>query len=167
MQSLTLQWCHDECDGVSNHWHLYCLLNHLFRCSKHQSSTSLAFVRGFHLWPVDSPHQGPATWMFSFDDVIMDFITKCFLIIEFLIKIYHMLIMELCIRCLFHNYYQIVWFVFHFCSYRHCSNYIWINLLPTKVLLILDIWQYDVVYWYVYCMITFYCSPETCKYKFD
>ena len=26
---------------------------------KHQSSTSLAFVRGIHRWPVNSPHNGP------------------------------------------------------------------------------------------------------------
>ena len=39
---------------------------------KHQSSASLAFVRGIHRWPVDSPHKGPVTWkMVSFDDVIM------------------------------------------------------------------------------------------------
>ena len=29
---------------------------------KHQSSASLAFVRGIHRWPVNSPHKGPATW---------------------------------------------------------------------------------------------------------
>ena len=28
---------------------------------KHQSSASLAFVRGIHRWPVDSPHKGPGT----------------------------------------------------------------------------------------------------------
>ena len=28
---------------------------------KHQSSTSLAFVRGIHRWPVNSRHKGPAT----------------------------------------------------------------------------------------------------------
>ena len=28
---------------------------------KYQSSTSLAFVRGIHRWPVDSPHKGPVT----------------------------------------------------------------------------------------------------------
>ena len=28
---------------------------------KHQSSSSLAFVRGIHWWPVNSPHKGPAT----------------------------------------------------------------------------------------------------------
>ena len=38
---------------------------------KHQSSASLAFVRGIHRWPVDSPHNGPITRkMFPFDDVI-------------------------------------------------------------------------------------------------
>ena len=39
---------------------------------KHQSSASLAFVRGIHRWPVNSPHKGPVTQkMFPFDDVIM------------------------------------------------------------------------------------------------
>ena len=39
---------------------------------KHQSSVSLAFVRGIHRGPVNSPHKWPVTWkMFPFDDVIM------------------------------------------------------------------------------------------------
>ena len=39
---------------------------------KHQSSASLAFVRGIHRWPVNSPLKGPVTRkMFPFDDVIM------------------------------------------------------------------------------------------------
>ena len=39
---------------------------------KHQSSASLAFVRGIHRWPVNSPHKAPVTRrMFPFDDVIM------------------------------------------------------------------------------------------------
>ena len=39
---------------------------------KHQSSASLAFVRGIHRWPVNSPHKGPVTRkMFPFDDVII------------------------------------------------------------------------------------------------
>ena len=39
---------------------------------KHQSSASLAFVRGIHRWPVDSPHKGPVTRKnLPFDDVIM------------------------------------------------------------------------------------------------
>ena len=41
--------------------------------SKHQSSASLAFVRGLHRWRVNSPHKGPVTRKMSqFDDVIMD-----------------------------------------------------------------------------------------------
>ena len=40
---------------------------------KHQSSMSLAFVRGIHRWQVNSPHKGPVTRkMFPFDDVIME-----------------------------------------------------------------------------------------------
>ena len=39
---------------------------------KHQRSASLAFVRGIHQWPLNSPHKGPVTRkMFPFDDVIM------------------------------------------------------------------------------------------------
>ena len=39
---------------------------------KHQSSASLAFVRGTHRWAVNSPHKRPVTrQMFPFDDVIM------------------------------------------------------------------------------------------------
>ena len=40
---------------------------------KHQSSASLAFVRGIHWGPVNSPHKWPVTRkMFPFDDVIMN-----------------------------------------------------------------------------------------------
>ena len=40
---------------------------------KHQSPASLAFVRGIHRWPVNSPHKWPVTRKtFPFDDVIMD-----------------------------------------------------------------------------------------------
>ena len=39
---------------------------------KYQSFASLAFVRGIHRSPVDSPHKGPITRkMLPFDDVIM------------------------------------------------------------------------------------------------
>ena len=41
---------------------------------KHQSFASLAFVRGIHRGPVNSPHKWPVTWkMFPFDVVIMGF----------------------------------------------------------------------------------------------
>ena len=39
---------------------------------KRQSSASLAYVRGIHRWPVNSPHKGPVMQkMLPFDDVIM------------------------------------------------------------------------------------------------
>ena len=39
---------------------------------KHQSSASLAFVRGIYRGPVNSPHKWPETRkIFPFDDVIM------------------------------------------------------------------------------------------------
>ena len=45
---------------------------------KHQSSASLAFVRGIHRWPVNSPNKGPVTWkMLPFDDVIMHDYQAC------------------------------------------------------------------------------------------
>ena len=71
---VTLQWHHNWRDGISNHKRLDCLLNRLFRLrsQKHQSSASLAFVRGIHWGPVNSRHKGPVTRkMFPFDDVIM------------------------------------------------------------------------------------------------
>ena len=41
---------------------------------KHQSSASLAFVRGIHRSPMNSPHKGPVTRkMFLHEDVIMHF----------------------------------------------------------------------------------------------
>ena len=43
---------------------------------RHQSSASLAFMRGIHRWPLNSSHKGSVTLhIFSFDDVIM--CTKC------------------------------------------------------------------------------------------
>ena len=70
----SLQWCHNEHDGISNH---RCLSVYSAVCSgtdqrKYQSSTSLAFVRGIHRWLVDSPHKGPVTqYLFPFDNLIM------------------------------------------------------------------------------------------------
>ena len=74
------QWRQNERDGVSNHQPHDCLLNRLFKGPvkiKHQSSASLAFVRGIHRWPMNSPHKGSVMWkMFLFDDVIMDGINR-------------------------------------------------------------------------------------------
>ena len=74
IHAIVLQWRQNGCDGVSNHRCLDCLLNCLFRrrSKRYQSSASLAFVRGIHRWPVDSPHKAPVTRkMLPFDDVIM------------------------------------------------------------------------------------------------
>ena len=54
---------------------------------KHQSSASLAFVRGIHRWPVNSPHKWPVTRkMFPFDDVIIRWIQNIMVILWFLIS---------------------------------------------------------------------------------
>ena len=51
---------------------------------KHQSSASLAFVRGIHRWQVNSPHKGPVTRkMLPFDDVIMRFML-CYALLCFI-----------------------------------------------------------------------------------
>ena len=71
---VSLQWRHNERDGVSNHQPHDCSLNRLFRrrSRKHKSSALLAFVRGIHRWPVNSPHKVPGTRkIFPFDDVII------------------------------------------------------------------------------------------------
>ena len=55
----------------------------------HQSSASLAFVRGIHRWPVNSPHKGPVTRkMFPFDDVIMPHVYHN---ISYIIILYHII----------------------------------------------------------------------------
>ena len=68
-------------DSVSNHQPRDCLLNRLFgrKQRKHQSPVSLAFVRGIHRGPVNSPHKWPVTRkMFTFGDVIMVMIWECY-----------------------------------------------------------------------------------------
>ena len=70
----TLEWRRNECEA-------YQITGVSIVCStvasgadqrKHQSSASLAFVRGIHLWPVNSLHKRPVTQkMFPFDDTIM------------------------------------------------------------------------------------------------
>ena len=73
---LSLQWRHNDNDGVSNHQPHVCLLNRLFR--RGSKKTSKLRVTGLCVGnspgPVNSPHKGPVTWkMFPFDDVIMHF----------------------------------------------------------------------------------------------
>ena len=72
----TLQWRHNDHDGVSNHQPHGCLLNRLFR--RRSKKTSKLRVTGLCVGnspgPMTSPHKGPVTRkMFPFDDVIMSF----------------------------------------------------------------------------------------------
>ena len=60
---LTLHWCHNYHDGVSNHQPHGCLLNRLF--SRRSKKTSKLRVTGLCAenspGPVNSPHKGPVT----------------------------------------------------------------------------------------------------------
>ena len=57
---ISVEWRHNERDGVSNHPRL------------DQSSAPLAFVREIHRWPVNSMYKRPVTRkMLPFDDDIM------------------------------------------------------------------------------------------------
>ena len=72
--SIPLQLRHTEPDGVSNHQPaiVYSTVYSGADQGKHESSASLAFMRGIHRWLVNSPHKRPVTRkMLSFDDVIM------------------------------------------------------------------------------------------------
>ena len=71
----TLQWRHNEWDGVSNHWRLVCLLNRWSR--RRSNKTSMLRVTGLcaGISPVtgEFPAQRPVTQIeFPFDDVIMN-----------------------------------------------------------------------------------------------
>ena len=75
----SIRWRHNEWVGVSNTSSMIVCANVYSGADhrKHQSSSSMAFVREFHRWPVKSPHKGPVTRkMFPFDDVIM-MVTWC------------------------------------------------------------------------------------------
>ena len=70
----SLQWRHNDHDGVSNHQPGGCFLNRLFRRRSKKTSTLriTGLCAGNSPGPVNSPHKGPVTRkMFPFDDVIM------------------------------------------------------------------------------------------------
>ena len=72
---ISLQWRHNECDGISKNWRLHCLLNCSFRHRLKKRSklcvTGLC-AGGIHQWLVNSPHKMPVKpKIFSFDDVFM------------------------------------------------------------------------------------------------
>ena len=70
----TLQWRHNgrHASQITSLTIVYTTVYSGSDQRKHRSSVSLAFVRGIHRWPVNSPHKWPVTRkMFPFDDVIM------------------------------------------------------------------------------------------------
>ena len=73
----TLQWHHNERDGISNHRHLDCLLNRLFRRRSKETSTLCLTDLCEGNSPVTSefPCKWPVMWkMFLFNDVIMSLV---------------------------------------------------------------------------------------------
>ena len=78
---MSLQWCRNERDDISNHHTSFTIVHSTVYSGtdqrKHQNSAPLAFVWGIHRSPVNSPHKGPVTRkIFPFDDVIMYFTEK-------------------------------------------------------------------------------------------
>ena len=74
--SMTLQWRHNDmiamASQITSLTIVYLIVYSGTDQRKHQSSASLAFVRGIHRGSVNSSHKGPVTRkMFPFDDVIM------------------------------------------------------------------------------------------------
>ena len=45
-----LQWCHNEHDGISNHWHLDCLLNPLFRLTGEFPAQRASNAENVSIW---------------------------------------------------------------------------------------------------------------------
>ena len=83
----SLQWRHNECDGVSDHQPHDCLLNLLFRRRSKKTSKLrvTGFVRTNHRYSVNSQHKWPVTRkIFPFDDVIMHpFILPGIVVLDF------------------------------------------------------------------------------------
>ena len=92
---------------------------------KYQSSTSLAFVRGTHQWPVNSPHKGQVTWkMFPFDDIIMNCVsTMLFKCLDYK-HVFGMEFLLFCNNPAIHS--STLWINIHFRSHHqiefHCGS---------------------------------------------
>ena len=73
-----LQWRHNESDGVSNHWRLYCFLSRLFRRRSKKTSKlhGTGLCEGYPPVIGGFPSKGPVTRkLFPIDDVIMPLCT--------------------------------------------------------------------------------------------
>ena len=73
--NMALQWRHNDSEAsqILSLTIVYSIVNSGADQRKHQSSASLAVVRGIHRSPVNSPHKEPVTLKtFPFDDVTMN-----------------------------------------------------------------------------------------------
>ena len=118
IDGLSLQWRHNELDGVPNHQPHDSLRN--ADQGKPKSSASLAFVRGSHRWPVNSPHKGPVTRkMFPFDDVIL-----CR--IQYISWNTHIVVMIYFVLDTLRD--RFMWSIYHFSSWQlewHWAKVVW------------------------------------------
>ena len=74
LRAISIQWHHNEPDGISNHWRLHCLLTFWFRHrSKKISKLRVTGLRaGNSPMTGEFPHKGPVTRkIFPFNDIIM------------------------------------------------------------------------------------------------
>ena len=94
---------------------------------KHQSTASLAFVRGIHRWPVNSSHKRPVTRkMFPFDDVIMHLFDKFIgVTLKYVPWCYLQLNVALVVSLCYGN---IIWFLSVWCSELCFTGYMSIYL---------------------------------------
>ena len=72
--TFSLQWRHNEEDGVWTHRRLDCLLHRMFRRKSKKTSKLrvIGLCEGNPRWPVDCPHKVPVKRkMFPLDDVII------------------------------------------------------------------------------------------------
>ena len=76
ISNCSLQWRHNERDGVWSHRRLYCLLNRLFRRRSKKASKLHVTGTGDRGIPLTKgPHKGPVTRkMFPFDDGIIMYV---------------------------------------------------------------------------------------------
>ena len=118
---------------------------------KHQSSASLAFVRGIHRWPVNSPHKGPVTQkcfhlMTSSLSGVPDYFDRNKILSGYDLSHYQV---PHCIRVFFY----FVWFVFihhNFQFYFKLCTY-W-NIL---LIIFCFIWSYWIIY-FLTCLEVFW-----------
>ena len=62
---ISLHWRHSKAGDLGRHCALTIVYSTIYSGAdrrNHQSSASLAFVRGIHHWPVNSPNKWPVTW---------------------------------------------------------------------------------------------------------